>query len=173
MSGDRFDGIREEVMRLIPSDLTISSIEFEGPLVVIYTKDFDKFSENNNITKVLANQLRKRFEIRPDPKTLGATDDVEAKIRAKIPEEAEVTGLFFDYDTGVVTVEAVNPGAIIGKGGQLLNDMKKETGWHVKSVRSPPIQSKTINDVRGYIRYARDERAEILKRIGRRIARPV
>ena len=35
MSGDRFDGIREEVMRLIPSDLTISSIEFEGPLVAL------------------------------------------------------------------------------------------------------------------------------------------
>ncbi len=172
MSGDRFDGLREEIKRLVPSDIQISSIEFEGPLVVIYTKDFDKFSENNSITKVLATQLRKRFEIRPDPKTLESTDEVEEKIRAMIPEEANVTGLFFDYDTGVVTVEAINPGAIIGKGGQQLNDMKKETGWNVKTVRSPPIPSKTINDVRGYIRYARDERAEILKRIGRRIARP-
>ena len=128
MSGDRFDGIREEVMRLLPKDLSITSIEFEGPLVVIYTQDFDKFSENTNITKVLATNLRKRFEVRPDPKTLEATDEVEEKIRKLIPEEAEVTGLFFDYDTGVVTVEAINPGAIIGKGGQVLNDLKKETG---------------------------------------------
>ena len=172
MSADRLDGLREEVRRLIPSDIEITSIELEGPLVVVYTKDFDKFSENNNITKVLATELKKRFEIRPDPKTLEATDEVEEMIRKKIPEEAEVTGLFFDYDTGVVTVEAINPGAIIGKNGQQLNDLKKDTGWHVKSVRSPPIPSKTINDVRGYIRYARDERAEILKRIGRRISRP-
>ena len=98
MSGDRFDGLREEIKRLVPSDIQISSIEFEGPLVVIYTKDFDKFSENNSITKVLATQLRKRFEIRPDPKTLESTDEVEEKIRAMIPEEADVTGLFFDYD---------------------------------------------------------------------------
>ena len=172
MSADRFDGLREEVKRNIPSGIDITSIDLEGPLVVIYTKDFDKFSENSNITKVLATQLKKRFEIRPDPKTLGATDEVEEKIRARIPEEAGVTGMFFDYDTGVVTVEAVNPGSIIGKGGQQLNDMKKETGWNVHAVRSPPIPSKTVNDVRGYIRYARDERAEILKRIGRRIARP-
>lgn len=173
MNTDRlFDNLREEIRRNVPSDLDITSIEFEGPLVVIYTKDFDKFSENGNITKVLASTLRKRFDIRPDPKTLENSDEVEKKIRNMSPEEAEVTGLFFDYDTGVVTVEAMNPGAIIGKGGQLLNDMKKDTGWNVKPVRSPPIPSKTIADVRGYIRYSHDDRADILRRIGRRIARP-
>ncbi len=174
MNADRlFDNLREEIKRIVPSDIDITAIEFEGPLIVIYSKDFEKFSENSNITKMLASTLRKRFDIRPDPKTLANSDDVEEKIRKMSPEEAEITGLFFDYDTGVVTVEAKNPGAIIGKGGQLLNDMKKDTGWNVSPVRSPPIPSKTINDVRGYLRYSRDERSEILKKIGRRIARPV
>ena len=70
MSADRFDGLREEIKRLVPSDIQISSIEFEGPLVVIYTKDFDKFAENSNIPKALANGLKKRVDIRPDPATL-------------------------------------------------------------------------------------------------------
>ena len=172
MSVDKlFAGLREEIRRLVPRDIDITSIEFEGPIIVIYSKDFEKFSENSSISKNLATTLKKRFDIRPDPTTLRSTDEVEAKIRSMSPEEAEITGMFFDYDTGVVTVEAVNPGSIIGKGGQLLNDMKKDTGWNVKPVRSPPIPSKTVNDVRGYLRYARDERAEILKRIGRRISR--
>ena len=173
MNTDRlFNNLREEVRRIVPSDLDISSIAFEGPTVVIYTKDFDKFSENAAITRTLATDLRKRVDIRPDPESLSESDLVEEKIRAKVPEEAEITDLFFDFDTGVVTIEAINPGAIVGKGGQLLNDIKKECGWNVKPVRSPPIPSKTISDVRGYLRYSREERARILERIGRKIARP-
>ena len=172
MNADRlFENLRAEIRRIVPSEIDITSIEFEGPTIVIYSKDFEKFSENTNITKMLATNLRKRFDIRPDPALLANSDDVEKKIRDMSPEEAEITGLFFDYDTGVVTVEAKNPGAIIGKGGQLLNGMKKDTGWNVKPVRSPPIPSKTINDVRGYLRYSRDERSAILTRIGRRISR--
>ena len=77
----QFNDIREEVRRLVPSSLDITSIEFEGPTVVIYTKDFDKFAENSNITKSLANGLKKRVDIRPDPTTLKDSDEVEAKIR--------------------------------------------------------------------------------------------
>lgn len=173
MAADRlFDGMRKQIRDIVPSDLDITAIEVEGPTVVIYTKDFDKFSDNNNITKELANTLRKRFDVRPDPTLLANSDDVETKIREMSPEEAEITGMYFDYDTGVVTVEAIKPGSIIGKSGELLGSIKKETGWNVTPVRSPPIPSKTISDVRKYLRYSRDERAEILKKIGRRIARP-
>ena len=174
MSVDRqFANLKEEIRRIIPKNLDITAIEVEGPTIVIYSKDFDKFSENANITKILATELKKRFDIRPDPKSLENSDDVEEKIRAMIPEEAEITGLYFDYDTGVVMVEAKNPGAIVGKGGQYLTDLKKSTGWNIKTIRSPPIPSKTINDVRGYLRYSRDERSEIMRHIGRRINRAI
>ena len=167
-----FNDIREEVRRLVPSSLDITSIEFEGPTVVIYTKDFDKFAENSNITKTLANGLKKRVDIRPDPASLKDSDEVEAKIREMVPD-VDIAGFYFDFDTGVVTVEADNPGAITGKGGQMLNDIRKETGWNVQPVRAPPIRSKTISDVRGYMRYSREERQAILKRVAKRIARPM
>ena len=167
-----FNDIREEVRRLVPSSLDITSIEFEGPTVVIYTKDFDKFAENSNITKTLANGLKKRVDIRPDPASLKDSDEVEAKIREMVPD-VDIAGFYFDFDTGVVTVEADNPGAITGKGGQMLNDIRKETGWNIQPVRAPPIRSKTISDVRGYMRYSREERQAILKRVAKRIARPM
>ena len=66
MNTDRlFNNLREEVRRIVPSDLDISSIAFEGPTVVIYTKDFDKFSENAAITRTLATELRKRVDRSP------------------------------------------------------------------------------------------------------------
>ena len=174
MNADRlFDNIREEVRRIIPPDHTISSIEFEGPLVVIYTKEFEKFSSNANVVKTLAQGLRKRVTIRPDPTMLADSNEVEEKIRKMVPEEAEISDIFFEFETGEATIEALSPGVVIGKHGSLLNDLKKETGWNVKVVRAPPIPSKTVSDVRGYLRLNRDDRSDMLKRVGRRIARPV
>ncbi|MCL1984119.1 MAG: beta-CASP ribonuclease aCPSF1, partial [Methanomassiliicoccaceae archaeon] len=149
MNADRlFDNIREEVRRIIPADHTVSAIEFEGPLVVIYTKEFEKFSSNANIVKMLAQGLRKRVAIRPDPSMLADSNEVEEKIRKMVPEEAEISDIFFEFETGEATIEALSPGLVIGKQGSLLNDLKKETGWNVKVVRAPPIPSKTVSDVR-------------------------
>ncbi|MDR0791132.1 MAG: beta-CASP ribonuclease aCPSF1 [Methanomassiliicoccaceae archaeon] len=174
MNADRlFDSLREEIRRIIPPDHTVSSIEFEGPLVVIYTKEFEKFSSNANIVKLLAQGLKKRVAIRPDPSMLADSNEVEEKIRKMVPEEAEISDIFFEFETGEATIEALSPGVVIGKQGSLLNDLKKETGWNVKVVRAPPIPSKTVSDVRGYLRLNRDDRSDMLKRVGRKIARPV
>jgi len=174
MNSDRlFDNLREQVRRIVPPELTISNIEFEGPLVVVYTKEFDKFSDNPNIVKQLAQGMRKRVAIRPDPSTLADSNEVEKKIREMVPEEAQITDIHFEFETGEATVEAIAPGSVIGKQGQLLNDLKKETGWNVKVIRAPPIPSKTVSDVRGYIRFNRDDRSNMLKRVGRNIARPM
>ena len=121
--------IREEVRRIVPSGLDVTSVEFEGPTLVIYTKDFDKFSENANITKLLATGLKKRVDVRPDPSTMVQdTDSIEKMIRARLPEDEKEPSFDFDFDTGVVTVELANPGALVGKGGQQLNDIKKKYG---------------------------------------------
>ncbi|MCL2712405.1 MAG: beta-CASP ribonuclease aCPSF1 [Methanomassiliicoccaceae archaeon] len=174
MNADKlFDNLREEIRRLIPSDLKISAIEFEGPLVVIYTKEFEKFSSDANLVKVLAQGLRKRVVIRPDPSVLADSNEVEEKIRKMVPEEAEISDIFFEFETGEATIEALSPGVVIGRHGSLLNDLKKETGWNVKVVRAPPIPSKTVSDVRGYLRLNRDDRSDMLKRVGRKIARSV
>ena len=64
MNTDRlFANLRTEIRRIVPSEIDITAIEFEGPTVVVYTKDFDKFAENVNITKQLANGLKKRVDI--------------------------------------------------------------------------------------------------------------
>ena len=94
-----FNDIREEVRRIVPSDLDITSIEFEGPTVVVYTKDFDKFADNPNLTKTLANSLKKRVDIRPDPSSLKDSDEVEKKIREMVPD-VDIAGFYFDFDTG-------------------------------------------------------------------------
>ncbi|HSV42738.1 MAG TPA: beta-CASP ribonuclease aCPSF1 [Methanomassiliicoccales archaeon] len=173
MSAERiFEEAREQVRKIIPSHINITSIDFEGPIVVIYTKDMDVFASNNDIVRQLAQGLRKRVAIRPDPSMLADPDTVEKRIREIIPEEAQITDIFFEMETGEVTIEAMAPGLVIGKQGAVLNEIKKEVGWAPKVVRAPPIPSKTISDIRGYLRHVQNERKDFLKKVGRRLARP-
>jgi uncharacterized protein len=173
MSAERIlEDAKEQIRKIAPSDVNITSIEFEGPVVVIYTRDMEKFASNNDIVRQLAQGLRRRVAIRPDPSMLANPEEVEKRIREIIPEEAQITDIYFEDDTGEVTIEAIAPGLVIGKHGSILNEIKKEVGWAPKVVRAPPLPSKTVSDIRNYLRQISDERKAFLKKVGRKLARP-
>ena len=174
MNPDRiFENLREEVEKLIPREMNVTAIAFEGSVVVIYTTEYDKFSGNDEIPRALAQSLRRRVDIRPDPSTLENAEKAREKMLAMIPESAEVYDINFIEETGEAIIEAINPNEVLGKEGQLLSDMKKESGWNVKVIRAPPIQSKTVSDVRGYLRTYQDDRHKMLKSVARNLVRPI
>ncbi len=174
MNPDRlFDNLRAQVQGLVPSNMDVSKIEFEASLVVIYVRNYDEFSSNMNLPRTLAQTLRRRVDIRPDPSMLEDKDEVEKKIRKLIPDSASITDINFEESTGEALVEAINPNEVVGNEGELLAALKKESGWNVKVIRSPPIPSKTISDVRGYLRHESDERIKMLKNVARNLVRPV
>ncbi|HRU11600.1 MAG TPA: beta-CASP ribonuclease aCPSF1 [Methanomassiliicoccales archaeon] len=171
MSAERIlEEAREQVRKIVPSHIDISSIDFEGPVVVIYTKDMEAFASGNDMIRQLAQGLRRRVAIRPDPSTLANSADVEKRLREIIPEEAQITNISFEDDTGEVTIEAIAPGLVIGKQGAVLNEIKKEIGWAPKVIRAPPIPSKTVYETRAYLREVQAERKEFLRKVGRRLA---
>ena len=155
----------------IPASIDVSDVEFEGALLVIYTKTPDRFAKNKDLVKNLAKTLQKRIVVRPDPTVLTDIDLAEKKIRNIIPTDAEITNIYFQPDVGEVTIEALKPGAAIGKEGLLLNEIRKQINWTPKIIRAPPIQSKTVGEIRGYLRQMSDERKEILQRIGKKLHR--
>ncbi len=172
MSAERIlEETREQVRKIVPSQINITSIDFEGPIVVIYTKDLETFASNNDIIRQLAQGLRRRVAIRPDPTLLADPESVEKRIREIIPPEAEITDIYFEHDTGEVTIEALSPGLVIGKQGAILNEIKKEVGWAPKVVRAPPIPSKTVSEIRNYLRHVHDDRKDFLKKVGRKLFR--
>ena len=164
---------KKEVRKIIPPELRITNIDFEGPIIIIYTLDMEGLADNIEIIRQLAQSLRRRVAIRPDPSLLSSTEEAEEAIRETIPEEAEITDIFFEHETGEVTIEALTPGLVIGKHGQLLNELKKTIGWAPKVTRAPPLPSKTVSEVRSYLRSVREERIEFLRKLGRRLVRDV
>lgn len=172
MSLDAILGEAEDTIRdVVPEDVEITEVDLEGPIVVIYTKNIDVFADNQDIVRKLAQGLRRRVAIRPDPDLLSPPEEAEAAVREFISEEAEIQNIHFEPETGEVTIEALNPGLVIGRQGSVLNEIKKRIGWVPKVVRAPPIPSKTVQEIRQYLRSVHDERREFLRRTGRRISR--
>jgi len=162
---------RAEIVSQIPSEITITEVTYEGPELVIYTRDPKKFARNGDLIRQLASQLRKRITVRPDPSALSRPADARERILSVIPEEAGVTDLDFHPDTGEVVIEAEKPGMVIGRHGSTLREITQEVGWTPEVVRTPPIESSTVTNVRNFLKQEREERRDVLERIGRQIHR--
>ncbi|MCK4938096.1 MAG: beta-CASP ribonuclease aCPSF1 [Methanosarcinales archaeon] len=165
--------LKLKITKRLPPGVTISQVEFEGPELVIYTPEPKKFADNGDIVRNLAKDLRKRLVVRPDPGVLAAPEKVVETISTIVPEDAGVSNHYFDTDTGEVIIEAEKPGLVIGRHGNTLREITKEIGWTPKVVRTPPIKSSTVKNVRQYIRDHKDERKELLKTIGKKIHQEV
>ncbi len=168
---ERLKELKEKINSIVPRGITVSQVEFEGPELVIYTDDPKVFAEQADLIKVLARDLRKRIVVRPN--VLEDPEMALNEIRSVVAESAGITDVFFDADTGEVLIEAEKPGVVIGKNGATLREITRHIGWTPKVVRTPPIESSTIKQVRQYLRAVKDERKEFLRVIGRRIHRDI
>ncbi|MEK6911393.1 MAG: hypothetical protein AABX36_01135 [Candidatus Thermoplasmatota archaeon] len=70
---DILEDAKAVVKKVVPDHVDITQIDFEGPVIVIYTKNMEAFAESNDIVRQLAQNLRRRIQIRPDPSVLPET----------------------------------------------------------------------------------------------------
>lgn len=163
--------LEEKIKKIVPEDIKITEIELQGPEIAIYTNNMQYFAEHTNLIKKLAEGLKRRVTVRPEPSTLGNSEKAEEEIKKVVPENAGIKQVFFIPENGEVVIESDAPGIAIGKYGSILNEIKKKTGWAPRVVRSPPLISKTVSDVRSFLKSINGERRELMKKIGRRIYR--
>ena len=161
--------LKNAINQKVPSGVEVTDVEYEGPEMVIYTDNPEKIAAEQDLIKTLARDLRKRIVVRPN--ILGDTEIAYDMVKKVVPDNAGITDIFFDTDTGEMLIEAEKPGIVIGKNGNMLRDITIKTGWTPRVVRTPPIPSSTIKQVRQYLRETRDERKEFLRRCGKRIHR--
>jgi len=164
--------IRDALLKHIPKEAEISRIEFEGPNIAVYTKRPEILIEQNYIIADIVNALHKRIVIRSDPSARLSEKESLKEIQGIIPKEAEVTSITFDPTIGEAVIEAKKPGLVIGKDGTELEEIIKATRWRLRVLRSPPISSKMITNIRHFMHSESKTRGEILRKIGERIFRP-
>ena len=167
----QLEDLKAEIEDELPPGISVSDVKYEGPELVVYTRDPKEFASNGDLIRKLASKLRKRITVRPDPDVLIDVTAAREKIREVIPDDAGVTDLDFHVDTGEVVIEAEKPGMVIGRHGSTLREITKAIGWTPEVVRTPPIESATVSNVRNFLKQEREERRDILERVGRQIHR--
>ena len=165
--------LKRKVQSKLPPDINVTGLEFEGPELVIYTDDPKKLADDGEIIRNLAKELRKRVVVRPDLKVLADPEIAKIKIQEVVPKEAVLTDYYFDGETGEVQIEAEKPGLVIGRHGATLREITKLIGWTPKVVRTPPVRSTTIANIKDYLRSVQTERKNILRTVGRKIHRDI
>jgi predicted metal-dependent RNase len=161
--------LKHKIEKNLPAGVTITDVEFEGPQLVLYTEEPRKFADDGNIIRNLAKELRTRIAMRPDPRVLATPEDSISIIEEVVPKESVISSYYFDPDSGEVIIEAEKPGLVIGKHGATLREITKQIGWIPKVARTPPIKSRTVKNIREFMRNNLKERKEILKSVGRKI----
>ncbi len=167
------DQISKDIHKELPSNSEITQIEFEGPEVAVYSKNPRVLVDDETIVKELAKKLRKRIVIRSDPSVRLQKDETIFTINELVGKEGEITNIDFDELVGEVIIEALKPGVIIGKSGEMLRTIIAKTLWRPRVMRTPPIESRVIKTIRHLYQEHSKKRQEILRLIGKRIHRPV
>lgn len=155
-------------------EANIVAIDLEGSNVVIYTKSMESFADNPEGIRRIAQKIRRRIIVRPDPSILLSEEEATKIIHELVPKEAGITNIYFDHINCEVTIEAEAPGIVIGKEASLLNEIKKRIKWAPKVVRSPPIYSRTVKEIREFynIEEIKKSRKEFLREVGKKLNRP-
>ena len=141
--------ILKDIQKELPK--VISSANFEGANIVLYTDEIDFLVNNDGKIRELVGKFKKRIELRADSKLLKTEEETERIIREIVPKESELTSILFDPQRSIVVIEAKRPGLVIGKSGGLLKEIKEQTLWIPQIQRSPAIQSKITENIRNVL----------------------
>lgn len=162
-----------DILKSIQKDLpkSISSANFEGANIVLYTDDANFFREGEPQIKEIVNKIKKRIELRADTEILLEKEETEKAIKEIVPKEAEITSIIFDVQRSIVVIEAKKPGMVIGKSGSILQEIKQKTLWIPQVQRSPAIPSKITENIREVLYENNNYRKRFLNSIGKKIYR--
>ncbi|MFH1506350.1 MAG: beta-CASP ribonuclease aCPSF1 [archaeon] len=160
--------IIKEILKHLPPN-KISDAVFEGANIVLYTKNKEFFMQDHGMIKDIVNKIKKRIELRPDPAICMDSEKAQEIIKDVIGKDAGISNIIFDPQRSIVIVEVEKPGIAIGKQGENLQQIKKQTLWVPLIKRTPAIKSQIIENIRAVLYQNSDYRRKFLNKTGERI----
>lgn len=168
---DYLSEAREIFDKLYPEN-EITEVDYEGSTIVVYTKNLDLFARKEDLAKQIAQEMRRRIAIRPDPSIMGDEEESRTDIENIVPEDAGLKDIYFEPDTGEVVIEVEEPSILTSRSADYITRIKSKTKWLPRVVRAPPIYSRTVKEMREFLREVKQERKEFLHNLGEKLNTP-
>ncbi|MEM1555219.1 MAG: beta-CASP ribonuclease aCPSF1, partial [Desulfurococcaceae archaeon] len=134
----------KSIVNEVPPELGLSSIEFEGPSIVVYIRNRKALVKHLDLVRNIAKKVRKRIVLRVVEEERLPPSEAKKKILEIVPKDAGVdpNGIEFDEAFGDVWIRAEKAGLIISRGHYLRHYILAETGWRPVPRRAAPLESK-------------------------------
>lgn len=153
----------------LPSNAMITEACYEGCEIILYTKNKAFFRSSTPIIKKIVEKIKKRIEVRADQKILTSQEEAEDFIRKTVTKEAGIRDIYFEPEFAKVVIHAEKPGLVIGKNGDVLNEIKDKTFWTPDIKRAPAIDSEIIRSIRRMLHKEAAYRKKFMNSIGQKI----
>ncbi|MEM4714451.1 MAG: beta-CASP ribonuclease aCPSF1 [Candidatus Nanoarchaeia archaeon] len=161
--------VLDEILNKLPKDAAVTSSNYEGANIVLYTKNKKFFLSGGEVIRKIVAEVKKRIDLRADESIRKSPEVTEKFIRETISKEAEITQILFENARSIVTIEAKKPGFAIGKDAEILKKIKEETFWTPYVRRESMIPSKITSNIRSVLFTESAYRRKFLHEVGKRI----
>ena len=163
------ESIIASILRGMPPESGLTKIEYEGPFIVLYTKNPRYFRENQEIILNVVNNIKKRIIIRTDESIRSSERSVRQIIKAVIRQPEMFYDIFFDPAIGEAYIFVNNFNAITEL-SQMDIELVEKTGWKL-IYRRASENMKLYRKIHDILRKNVDTRISFYKRLGERIFR--
>jgi len=163
--------LKDEIAKIVPKGIEYT-VDLEAGNIAIITKEMAKFGGGEGLIGKIAKRIKRKIVLRTPLDSMMEIDEAKEVIESIIPEDSEITEMYFDGCYREVIIQCKQPGTAVGRRGENTKRIRDETGWSVKVERTPPLHSKTVHDIRGYRQANAAERRKLLKDFGLNIHRP-
>ena len=164
------------ILQNIPSDASVTKIQYEGPRIALYTKNPKYLLENNQIISNMVNMIKKRVVIRTDESIRMNEEEARNILMQLVPREAEVQSTFFDTAFGEIIVEVKKPWILhapdSGEDNFSMIEFVEKTGWKMRVKKASHIPSEMMQQVNYSLKMTVNERIKFYKYVGEQIFRP-
>jgi KH/beta-lactamase-domain protein len=159
----------EDVEEMLPANAQAEDLRFEASDIVIYTGSKEFFLDNSETVKKIVSELKKRVEVRPAQKLSKDPESAKKKLKEILDDEAGLEEVIFQPSLGKMIIRAEKPGAVIGKNGEGLQEIREKTLWAPQVERVPAIQSKVVDRARELTVEDPNFRKDFLHDVGKKI----
>ena len=92
------------ILKSLPAEAEITRIEYEGPRIAIYTKNYEFLTTNNYIISDIVNTVKRRLVIRTDKSIRKTENEATEILKKSIDEEIGLGNIYYDDALGEVIV---------------------------------------------------------------------
>ena len=159
----------DDVKDLLPADAQVDDLRYEASDIVVYTNSKEFFLDHSEAIKEVVSKVKKRVEVRPSQRLFKDPEKARKKLEDLISKEAGYEDVIFQPSLGKMIIRAEKPGALIGKHGSGLQEIREKTLWDPQVERVPAIDSKVVNRARELTVEDPDFRKDFLHEVGEKI----